>query len=69
MAKKMSDYDRGVIIGIGLACSIAQSSHDVPVVVEEVLRAACLDRRKLKRAGLDDHDLKILKPVFAQMKD
>ncbi len=68
MAKKISEYDRGVIIGIGLACSIAQSSHDCPVVLAEVMRAACLNRRKLKAAGLERYDLDILRPVFAELK-
>lgn len=30
---------------------------------------ACnLNRAKLKRAGLDDYDLKILRPVFKELK-
>lgn len=36
---KMGDYERGVIVGIGLACSIAQSSHDCPTILGEVLGA------------------------------
>lgn len=68
MAKKISDYDRGVIVGVGLACSIAQSAHDCPTVLAEVLGATCLNRRKLKAAGLEDHDLKILRPVFKELR-
>lgn len=67
MTKHMSDYDRGVIVGIGLACSIAQSSHDCPVVLSEVLGATNLNRRKLKAAGLEEYDLKILRPVFREL--
>lgn len=63
-----SEFDRGVIVGIGLACSIAQSTHDCPVVLAEVLRAACLNRRQMKAAGVDDYDLKILGPVFAELR-
>ncbi len=68
MPKKMSDYDRGMIVGIGLACSIAQGNHDQPRMLAEVLQACCLNRRKLKAAGLEDRDLSILRPVFKDMK-
>jgi len=67
-AKQMSDYDRGVIVGIALACSIAQSTHDCPTILGEVLGAAALDRRKMKAAGVDDYDLKILRPVFRELR-
>ena len=65
--KKTTEFDRGVIVGIGLACSIGQSSHDNPVIFSEVLMATCLDRRKMKAAGVEYHDLKALRPVFAEV--
>jgi hypothetical protein len=65
---KMSDYDRGVIVGIGLACAIIQRDFDNPVACAEVLNACALNRRKLKRAGLPDYDLKALRPVFRDMQ-
>ena len=36
-------------------------------ILAEVLQAAALNRAKLKRAGLDDYDLKILRPVFQEI--
>ena len=67
MSRKMSDYDRGVIVGVGLACSIIQSAHDNPVLCSEAIAACGLNRAKLKRAGLEDYDLKILRPVFKEL--
>lgn len=64
---KMSDYDRGVIVGVGLACSIIQSTHDQPRACAEALGACALNRSKLKRAGLEDYDLEILRPVFKEL--
>lgn len=64
----MSEYDRGVIVGIGLACSIIQKSHDMPVEVSEAIAACGLNRDKMKRAGVGDYDLKILRPVFRELK-
>jgi hypothetical protein len=69
MAKKMSDFDRGVIIGAGLACSIIISNYDQPRMVSSALSNMALNRAKLKRAGLDDYDLKILRPVFSELAD
>ncbi len=64
---KMSEFDRGVIVGVGLACSIIQSAHDHPVACAEALGACGLNRSKLKRAGLENYDLKILRPVFREL--
>lgn len=64
---KMSDYDRGVAVGVGLACAIIASEHDRPSVVSSALRACNLNRAKLKRAGLSDWDLEKLAPVFREL--
>lgn len=63
----MNEYDRGVIIGIALACSTIQASYDNPVHVASALRVACLDRRKMRAAGVSAYDLKTLKPVFKEL--
>lgn len=68
MSGKLTDYDRGVAVGIGLACSIIQSTGDQPRMISEALKACCLNRAKLKRAGLEKYDLDILRPVFAELK-
>lgn len=60
----MSDHDRGVIIGIAIACSTIQSAYGSEQEVEEAILAAGLNRAKMKRAGVEDYDLKILAPVF-----
>ncbi len=68
MPKKLSEYDKGVIVGIAIACSTIQSAYDEPRMVSEAVGAAALNRAKMKRAGVDDYDLKILRPVFAELK-
>lgn len=60
---------RGFARGVAVACGIIQSSHDEPVVLSEVLMATDFDTRaKLKAAGAEDYDLKLLRPVFAECK-
>jgi len=61
-------YDNGMIVGMAIACSTIQDAFDQPRMCAEVLNAAALNRRKMKRAGVDEYDLKILKPVFAELK-
>ncbi len=68
MAKKLSDFDRGVIVGIAIACSTIQSAYDDPRIVSEAIGAAGLNRSKMKRAGVEKYDLDILRPVFAELK-
>jgi hypothetical protein len=60
--------NKNFIQGVAIALSIIQSSFDQPRHCAEVLNACNLDRRKMKRAGVDDYDLKILRPVFAELK-
>lgn len=67
MAKKLSDYDRGMIIGIAIACSTIQSAYDDPQACAEAIAAAGLNREKMKRAGVERYDLDILRPAFAEL--
>lgn len=63
------EHKRGFNTGMVVAAAICVSAHGEEVVAEEILRCAGLTTRKAaKAAGADDYDLKILRPVFAQMK-
>jgi len=66
---KMSDFDRGMIVGCALACTAIQHGHDCPTAVADALKAMALDRRKMKRAGVSDYDLRVLRPVFRELRD
>ena len=60
---------RGFARGVAVACGIIQSAHDEPVAVAEALLACGFDtREKLKAAGAEDYDLKLLRPVFEECK-
>ena len=61
---------RGFAQGIAVACGIIQSCFDQPTMCAEVLNACHYEtRQKLKAAGADDYDLKLLKPVFREIKN
>lgn len=64
---KDQDYwhKRGFAHGIAVACSTLVGTWGEEVAAEEILRGANLDtRQKMKRLGVDDYDLNILKPIF-----
>lgn len=60
-------FDKAFALGVGMACSIIQKAHDEPTACAEALRACGLNRRKLKAAGMEEYDLKILRPVFREL--
>lgn len=64
------DFDRGMVVGMALACSIVQRSFDQPTIVEEVLGAAGLTTpAQLRAAGVDDYDINILSPIMKTMRE
>lgn len=62
-------HDRGFAQGLAVACSIFVRGHGEHPAVTEALIACNLDtRQKLKRFGVDDYDLNILRPVLAEIR-
>jgi hypothetical protein len=67
-AKEDLWHKRGFAAGIAVACSTIFGVWGDSVACEEILRGAGLDTRaKMKALGVDDYDLKILRPVFKTM--
>jgi hypothetical protein len=63
-------HERGFAHGIAVACSTMFGTWGESVAVEEILSGAGLDTRaKMKRLGVDDHDLDILAPVFKTLRE
>lgn len=61
--------DAGFAQGVAAACGIIQSAFDQPTLCAEALLACGYSTRaELKAAGADDYDLKLLRPVFAEIK-
>lgn len=60
----------GFAHGIAVACSTMVGTWGEEVAAEEILRGAGLDTRaKMKALGVDDYDLKILRPVFKTLRE
>ena len=54
--------------GYLLAISTMLHQHDEPVMAEDALRDSGLTWAGVKKLGLDDFDLKLLRPVFKDME-
>jgi hypothetical protein len=62
-------HKRGFAHGIAVACSTLLGTWGDEVPVEEILTGAGLDTRaKMKRLGVEDYDLDVLKPVFKTLR-
>lgn len=63
-------HQRGFASGIAVACSTMFGTWGEQVPVEEILAGAGLTTSaKMKRLGVDDYDVNILKPVFKVMRE
>lgn len=74
MPKRTADQDehhrKGFNIGMVVAASICVSAHGAEVEAEEILNNVGLNTRaKAKAAGVDDYDLKILRPIFQHINN
>ena len=74
MTKRTKEQDlwhkRGFAAGIAVACSTMVGTWGEEVPAEEILGGAGLDTRaKMTALGVDDYDLKILRPVFKTLRE
>lgn len=62
------EQDRGFAIGMAVCASTFVSIYGTHPGINEALSGANLDtRQKMKAKGVDDYDLNILRPVFAEL--
>lgn len=53
--------------GYLVAVSIMLHQHDCPVTAEDALRESGITLAECKRLKLDEYDMKVLRPIFADM--
>jgi hypothetical protein len=70
MTANKPERSNAVGVGMVMAAAIIVQSHGSEVEAEEILRAAGVDTATdAHRIGVDDYDLKILRPVFRHMAE
>ena len=62
-------HERGFAAGIAVACAILYGTFGEEVATKEILGASGLvTAAKMRRLGVDDYDIKILRPVFKTLR-
>lgn len=61
MGKKLTDDERSFRQGVGLALAELNRMHDQPTMIKDVLLGFGYTVPMLKRAGVDEYDLKELR--------
>ena len=61
MMPKLTEHEKGFRVGFGLALAEAQRHFDNPIMVKDVMEGCGLSVAQLKRAGLEEYDLKELR--------
>jgi hypothetical protein len=70
----MSDYNPSYmnpddfVYGYLIAVSTMLHLHDCPTIAEDLLREACITLDDAKRIKLSRSDMKLLRPVFAELR-
>jgi hypothetical protein len=67
-ARLRREHDHGFAAGMAVCASVLTSVYGVHPGIKEALSGANLDtRQKMKAKGVDEYDLNILRPVFAEL--
>lgn len=62
-AEEADAWKRGYLIAV----SVMLHQHDCPVIAEDALRDSGITFAECKRLDLDDFDMKVLRPIYANM--
>lgn len=65
---KLSEHDKGFVVGSCVAAGIIVSAFDQPTLAEEILQAAGITRAQAKRCGVDDYDMDLLVGLWAKTR-
>ncbi len=68
VSRRFSKWDLGFSAGFAAACAITQMNHGCDTIVEDTLRCNFMDEAEMRRRGVDDYDIEILKPIIKEIK-
>lgn len=54
--------------GFIAACAITLKNHGCDTIVEDTLKCNFMDESMMRRRGVDEYDIKILKPIIKEIK-
>ena len=65
---KITEWHKGFSAGFAAACAITLRNHGEDSIVEDTFRCNFMDEAKMRRHGVDEFDIEILKPVIKEIK-
>ncbi len=68
VSSRLSEKDKAWSQGFAAACAITLSNHGCDTIVEDTFRCNFMDEPTMRRRGVDEYDIEILKPIIKEIK-
>lgn len=68
VSRRLSAVDKAWSQGFAAACAITLSNHGCDTIVEDTFRCNFMDEPTMRRRGIDEYDIEILKPIIKEIK-
>lgn len=68
MKTKVTDWQKAFNSGYACACANMMRDHDQPTMVEDCFRANFMDIKTMRSIGIDESDIKVLKPIVKEIE-
>lgn len=68
VSRRLSKWDKGFSAGFAAACAIILSQHGEDSIVEDCFKCNFMDEATMRRHGVDEFDIQILKPIIKEIK-
>lgn len=68
VSRRLSKVDKAWCQGFAAACAITLTNHGCDTIVEDTLRCNFMDEAAMRRRGVDEYDIEILKPIIKEIK-
>jgi hypothetical protein len=65
--KKLTDWDKAWMQGFAAACAITLQNHGCDTIVEDTFKCNFMSVAKMKRVGVDNMDIEVLKPIVKEI--
>lgn len=67
VSRRLTAWDKAWSQGFAAACAITLQNHGCDSIVEDTLVCNFMDEAAMKRRGVDEHDIEILKPIIKEI--
>ncbi len=68
VSRRLSKADKAWCQGFAAACAITLSNHGCDTIVEDTLKCNFMDEAAMRKRGVDEYDIEILKPIMGEIK-